>query len=83
MTLTSYSYKEQTTTALDANDTNSVTPSLDIKNNTEVAWSVLEKTGTHTTHVLTLQRSTDNTTYPLDASLSAISLILSFNPHHS
>jgi len=60
MALTSYTYKEQTTTALDANDTNSVTESFDIKDNFNVAWSVLEKTGSHSTHVLTLQRSTDN-----------------------
>ena len=60
MTLVGYNYKEQTTTALDANDTNSATVGLDIKNNVYIAWSVLEKTGSHSTHILTFQRSTDN-----------------------
>jgi len=60
MTLTSYNYKGQETLALDANDTNAVTAGLDIKNNSLIGWSVLEKTGSHGNHVLTLQRSTDN-----------------------
>ena len=61
MTLTrSGKYMEQTTLSFDANSTNSVTVALDIKENMDIAWSVLEQTGSHTTHVLTLQRSTDN-----------------------
>jgi len=60
MTLTGYIYQNQVTIALDANDTNSITTSLDIKNNTEIAWSVKEKTGSHSSHILTFQRSTDN-----------------------
>jgi len=68
MTLTSYPYKDQTTLALDANDTNSVTAGLDIKNNSLMGWSVLEKTGSHSAHVLTVQRSTDNVNWDNTAS---------------
>lgn len=60
-------YKDQTTLALDAN-ANSVTTALDIKNNTHVAWSVEEKTGSHSTHVLTFQRSTDNVNWDSSSS---------------
>ena len=53
-------YTDQKPTSLNANSLNSVTPRLDIKEKTGLAWSVLEKTGSHSTHVLTIQRSTDN-----------------------
>jgi len=60
MSLTGYTYKEQVTIGLDANDLSSVTPALDIKNNLNISFSVLEKTGSHSNHVFTFQRSTDN-----------------------
>jgi len=53
-------FTDEITLGLDANNTDSVTDSLDIKENLSVAWSVLEQTGSHSSHVLTLQRSTDN-----------------------
>jgi len=69
MTLTkSNKYMEQITLAFNANSTSSVTVALDIKENLNIAWSVLEQTGSHSNHVLTLQRSTDNVNWDNTAS---------------
>ena len=56
-------FTDQTSTAVDANDTSSVTAGLDIKENSYVSWSIKHKTGSRTTYVFTLQCSTDNTNW--------------------
>ena len=57
-----YKFTEQTTTALDANDSVSTT-TLDIKENKQVAWTVLANSGAHTTHIFTLQCSMNGTNW--------------------
>ena len=52
-------FTEQITLGLNANSTSSVTAALDISENLDIVWSVLEKTGSHSNHVFTFQRSTD------------------------
>lgn len=50
-------------TGLDANDTATVSDALDISENNFVAYSVQTASGTHASHIVTLQCSLDGTTW--------------------
>lgn len=56
-------FSELVETGLDANSTSTVTDSLDIKENKKVALSVNGDTGTHNTHIVSLQCSVDDTVW--------------------
>lgn len=56
-------FTDQTTTGIDANDTDSVTVGLDIKSNDFVSFQIIANTGGNTTHILTLQCSLNNSTW--------------------
>lgn len=55
-------FSEVKQTGLDANATTTST-SLDVKDNENVAYSVVAATGTHATHVITLQCSLDDSAW--------------------
>jgi len=55
--------KTQHTLAVDANSLASVTESIDLELCREVFFTVEDSSGAHTTHVLTLQMSADNTNW--------------------
>jgi len=56
-------FSENTQTGLDANSTSTVSSSLDIAENNWVCYTILANTGTHATHVITLQCSPDDTNW--------------------
>jgi len=62
MTFISNSVKTQHTLALDAN-ASSATAAIDLELAKEVFFTVEDDTGSHTTHVLTLQMSADGTNW--------------------
>ena len=53
----------QTTTGVDANSTSSVTTAIDMDGYFFVGMYVAGATGTHATHIVTLQSSPDGTTW--------------------
>ncbi len=56
-------FSESINAGLDANSTSTVTDTLDIKANREVVFEVYGESGTHATHVVTLQKSLDGTNW--------------------
>ena len=53
-------FSELKVSGLDTNNLNATTISLDISDNEAVAFSVVNASGAHTTHVITLQCSLDD-----------------------
>lgn len=61
-------FNEHIETGLDADSTSTVSASLNVAENSYVAWTVVANTGTHGTHVITLQCSLDDTNWASTAS---------------
>ena len=59
----SYSFSELITRNFNANSTSSFTDSLDTRENTLICFGTKSVSGTHSSHVLTLQHSLDNATW--------------------
>lgn len=56
-------FTEQITTGLNADDSDSVTAGLEIKENSVTTMQVIANTGTHATHIIVLQCSANNATW--------------------
>jgi len=52
-----------TKAGIDTNDNTAVTDALDVRGGNNLAFQVIAKTGTHSTHVITLQVSADKITW--------------------
>jgi len=74
MSQVSNQLKTQHTLAADANDTATVTTSIDLELCREVFFTVEADTGTSTTHVVTLQMSADNSNWHDHASAAVTGL---------
>jgi len=53
-------FSELIKTGLDSDNTSSVTETFDISENDFLSWQVLAKSGSHSSHILTLQCSFDD-----------------------
>ena len=61
-------FSELTESNFNTNNTSTVSASLDIKDNKWVAWGAKQTSGGHSTHIITLQQSLDNSTWVNTAS---------------